>query len=84
MGDEEVKGIFPSQGSYQGLPHWREMLYPLSHQGSLLSKNDINRKIMEKKRNNWLEWSIRFMEAFTLKEMLEYYECMLFFTSKIS
>ena len=67
MGDEEVKGIFPTQGSYQSLPHWRKMLYPLSHQGSLLSKNDINRKIMEKKRNNLLEWSVRFMEAFTFK-----------------
>ena len=27
-------GIFLTQGSNPGLPHWRQMLYPLSHQGS--------------------------------------------------
>ena len=28
-------GIFPTQGSYPGLPHCRQILYQLSHQGSL-------------------------------------------------
>ena len=28
------KGIFPTQGSNPGLLHCRQMLYPLSHQGS--------------------------------------------------
>ena len=27
-------GIFPTQGSNPGLPHWRRILYCLSHQGS--------------------------------------------------
>ena len=27
-------GIFPTQGSNPGLPHCRQTLYPLSHQGS--------------------------------------------------
>ena len=27
-------GVFPSQGSHLGLPHCRQILYPLSHQGS--------------------------------------------------
>ena len=28
------QGIFPTQGSKPGLPHCRQILYPLSHQGS--------------------------------------------------
>ena len=28
-------GIFLTQGSNPGLPHWRQMLYPLSHRGVL-------------------------------------------------
>ena len=27
-----LQGIFPTQGSNPGLPHWRQTLYPLSHQ----------------------------------------------------
>ena len=39
-----LQGIFPTQGSNPGLPHCRQTLYPLSHQGSpypskTLSKN---------------------------------------------
>ena len=29
-----LQGIFPTQGSNPGLPHCRQILYPLSHQGS--------------------------------------------------
>ena len=29
-----LQGTFPTQGSNPGLPHWRQTLYPLSHQGS--------------------------------------------------
>ena len=32
-----LQRIFPTQGSKPGLPHWRQMLYRLSHQGSRLS-----------------------------------------------
>ena len=28
------RGVFLTLGSNPGLPHWRQMLYPLSHQGS--------------------------------------------------
>ena len=28
-----LEGIFPPQGSNSGLPHCRQTLYPLSHQG---------------------------------------------------
>ena len=36
-----LQGIFPTQGSNSGLPHCRQMLYHLSHQGSPL-KGDPN------------------------------------------
>ena len=31
-----LQGIFPTQGSNPGLPHCRQILYQLSHQGSPL------------------------------------------------
>ena len=34
-----LQGIFPTQGSNPGLPHCRQMLYRLSHQGSSGHKN---------------------------------------------
>ena len=37
------RGVFLTLGSNPGLPHWRQMLYPLSHQGSLLyTGNTVN------------------------------------------
>ena len=35
-----LQGIFPTQGSNPGLLHCRQMLYPLSHQGSLQYKTN--------------------------------------------
>ena len=32
-----LQGIFPTQGSYPGLPHCRQILYQLSHKGSLVA-----------------------------------------------
>ena len=29
-----LQGIFPTQGSNPGLPHWRQIIHSLSHQGS--------------------------------------------------
>ena len=29
-----LQGIFPTQGSNPGLPHFRQILYPLNHKGS--------------------------------------------------
>ena len=34
-----LQGIFPTQGSNMGLPHCRQILYHLSHLGSLLTLN---------------------------------------------
>ena len=33
-----LQGIFPTQGSNPGLPHCRQILYQLSHKGSLLER----------------------------------------------
>ena len=33
-----LQGIFPTQGWNPGLPHCRQVLYHLSHQGSLFQK----------------------------------------------
>ena len=37
-----LQGIFPTQGSNPGLPHSRQILYQLSHQGSLISLTGKN------------------------------------------
>ena len=36
-----LQGIFPTQGSKPGLPHWRWILYHLSHQGSPSTRQEI-------------------------------------------
>ena len=38
-------GNFPTQGSNPGLPHCRQMLYHLSHQGSQLRLSGLGKKI---------------------------------------
>ena len=37
-----LQGIFPTQGSNPGLPHCRQILYQLSHQGSFISLTGKN------------------------------------------
>ena len=37
-----LQGIFPTQGSNPGLPHCRQILYHLSHQGSPQSNDLVN------------------------------------------
>ena len=43
-----IQGIFPTQGSNPGLLHCRQMLYPLSHQGS--PKQSLQKKKKTKKK----------------------------------
>ena len=38
-----LQGIFPTEGSNPGLPHYRRVLYQLSHKGSCLRKEDYKR-----------------------------------------
>ena len=43
LGDSHslLQGIFPTQGSNPGLPHYRQILYHLNHQGSIISSELI-------------------------------------------
>ena len=38
-----LQGIFPTQGSNLGLPHWRQILYQLSHKGSWYGLDDCKK-----------------------------------------
>ena len=40
-----LQGIFPTQGSNQGLPHCRHTLYQLSHQGSFIMEKNIKNNV---------------------------------------
>ena len=37
-----LRGIFPTQGSNPGLPHYRQILYQLDHKGSPYEVMDIH------------------------------------------
>ena len=51
------QGIFPTQGSNPSLLHCRQMLYPLSHQGS--PEYTKNHWILHFKR--WVVWDVNYM-----------------------
>ena len=42
-----LQGVFPTQGSNPGLPHFRQIVYQLSHQGRP-GKPQVKRDILEK------------------------------------
>ena len=48
-----LQGIFPTQGSNPGLPHCRQILYHLSHQGSTLGKHLTFRNFQHCLRQHW-------------------------------
>ena len=47
-----LQGIFPAQGSNPGLPHYRQILYHLSHQGSLETLT-MSQKLVLRGRHNF-------------------------------
>ena len=47
-----LQGIFPTQGSNPGLPHCREILYQLSHKGSLIYPRGVDYRAL----NQFLSW----------------------------
>ena len=59
-----LQGIFPTQGSNPGLPHCRQILYCLSHQGSLhavkssLLKEDVSTFSTVTAREEGVIWKI--------------------------
>ena len=64
-----LQGIFPTQGLNPGLPHCRQTLYPLSHQGSpavyvpLPNKNPIASQISRIRPKELLESSHPFFAS---------------------
>ena len=56
-----LQGIFPTQGLNPGLPHCRQTLYHLSHQGSHLKKSPQTYKsnIFYKTRFNKIRWLLQ-------------------------
>ena len=53
-----LQGIFPNQGSNPGLPHCRQILYWLSHQGSLKEvSHDVNDGNSQLWEYEWLFFS---------------------------
>ena len=51
-----LQGIFPTQGSNPGFPHCRQMLYPLSHQGSPNTVLYCQLYLKKKKPKKLLKW----------------------------
>ena len=45
------KGFFPTQGSNPGLPHCRQALYRLSHQGSPEERGDLSKELKNHKNS---------------------------------
>ena len=46
-----LQGIFPTQGSNAGLPHCRQTLYSLRHQGSLEGlRETLNKSLISKEK----------------------------------
>ena len=54
-----LQGIFPAQGSNPGLLHCRQILYHMSHQGSLVALHPIN-TLLILVLNNHHTWSFYF------------------------
>ena len=52
-----LRGIFPTQGSNPGLPHYRQILYQLSHKGSFSTKKKFLVSFSTKKKmsKSWRE-----------------------------
>ena len=70
------QGIFPTQGSNTGLPHCRQMLYRLSHQGNLDSSKKQRHYFADKGPSSqgygfssghvWM-WELDYKESWALK-----------------
>ena len=50
-----LQGIFPTQGSNPGLPHCRQMLYRLSHQGNPREVLNVFPKVFRKRASDALK-----------------------------
>ena len=48
-----LQGVFPTQGSNQGLPHSKRILHRLSHQGSPVSIDKVFAKVSQTVSQRW-------------------------------
>ena len=53
-----LQGIFPTQGSNPGLPHYRQTLYHLSHQGSNIGNKIVSMDSHTGINREALEWEV--------------------------
>ena len=51
-----LQGIFLTQGSNLGLPHWRQILYQLSHSGSWYGLDDCKKLLWHQSEKIWGGW----------------------------
>ena len=75
------QGIFPTQGSNPGLPHCRQILYQLSHQGSpriLVGSLSLLQGIVPTQESNqgllhcrWILYQLNYQESPDVKNTLE-------------
>ena len=65
-----LQGIFPTQGSNPGLPHFRQIIYHPGHQWS--STNTL--KALPKKRPMWPQMSFMFLLKQALKRIFSWVE----------
>ena len=50
-----LQGVFPTQGLKLGLPHYRQILYHLSHEGSRSWQEKTDNKLIRWHRSRWAE-----------------------------
>ena len=67
-----LQGIFPTQGSNPGLPHCRQILYQLSHQGSLKFSTSIKMTLVINHKILSICLSLIFYLYIYIKETLNY------------
>ena len=70
-----LQGIFPTQGSNTGLPHCRQILYQLSHKGSLvldIAKCHLLGKLLLVEKH-WFKMKTQLPSIMTILMILIYY-----------
>ena len=70
-----LQGIFPTQGLNTGLPHCRQILYQLSHKGSLvqdIAKCHLLGKLLLVEKH-WFKMKTRLPSMMTILNILIYY-----------
>ena len=82
-----LQGIFPTQGSNPGLPHYRQILYQLSHQGSprILGWVAYPFSRRSSQPRNWTGVSCiasGFFTSWTTRQVLECLKCLLWISQK--